>query len=122
LGLIIDDKLNWKVHLKDVKARASKKLRLLKTQAYKKWGGDQKTLLRIHQMIVLSTLRYGESIYGAATKPALKTLESIHTQQGRETRVFAICKTENALCKAGFPTLVEMRTENHNCSNMSTHE
>jgi hypothetical protein len=66
LGLILDDKLNWKVHLKDVKARAGKKLGLLKTLAHKKWGGDQKTLLKIHQMIVLSVLRYGESIYGTA--------------------------------------------------------
>jgi hypothetical protein len=28
LGLIIDDRLNWKVHLKDVKARAGQKLGL----------------------------------------------------------------------------------------------
>jgi hypothetical protein len=70
LGLIIDDRLNYKVQLKDVKARAGKRLGLLKTLAHKKWGGDQKTLLRIHRMI-----RYGESINGTATKPALKTLE-----------------------------------------------
>jgi hypothetical protein len=57
LGLIIDDRLNWKINLKDVKARAGKKLGLLKTLAHKKWGRDQKTLSRIHQMIVLSTLR-----------------------------------------------------------------
>jgi hypothetical protein len=29
---------------------------------------DQKTLLRIHQMVVLSTLRYGETIYGSVSK------------------------------------------------------
>jgi hypothetical protein len=80
LGPIIDDRLNLKVHLKDVKARAGKKLGLLKALAHTKWGGDQKTLLRIHQMIVLSTLRYGESICGTATKPALKKLEPIHNK------------------------------------------
>jgi hypothetical protein len=57
LGLIIDDRLNWKVHLKNEKPRAAKKLGLLKILAHKKWEGDQKTLFRIHQMIVLSTLR-----------------------------------------------------------------
>jgi hypothetical protein len=36
LGLIIDDRLNLKVHLKDVKARAGKKLGPLKTVAHKK--------------------------------------------------------------------------------------
>jgi hypothetical protein len=36
VGLIIDDRLNWKVHLKDVKVQAGKKLELLKTLAHKK--------------------------------------------------------------------------------------
>jgi hypothetical protein len=36
LGLIIDDRLNLEVHLKDVKAREGKKLGLIKTLAYKK--------------------------------------------------------------------------------------
>jgi hypothetical protein len=36
LGLIIDDRPNWKVHLKNVKARAGKKLGLLKTLAHEK--------------------------------------------------------------------------------------
>jgi hypothetical protein len=39
LGLILDEKLNWKEHLKNVKARTSKKLNLLKTLAHKEWGG-----------------------------------------------------------------------------------
>jgi hypothetical protein len=113
LGLIIDDRLNWKVHLKNVNARADKKLGILKTLAHKKWGGDQKTLLRIHQMIVLSTLRYRESIYGTATKPALKTLEPIHNKGVKlALGVFTICKTKNALCEAGFPTLTEIRELN----------
>jgi hypothetical protein len=73
LGLIIDDRLNWK-------ARPGKKLGQLKTQAHKKWGRDQKTILRIYQMIVLSILRYGELIYGTTTKPALKTLEPIQNK------------------------------------------
>jgi hypothetical protein len=89
---------------------SDKKLRLQKILAHKKWGEDQKTLLRIHQMIVLSTLRSGESIYGPAKKPVLKTLEPIHKKGVKlALGVFAICKTENALCEAGFPTLAEMR-------------
>jgi hypothetical protein len=35
LGLIFDERLNWKEHLKTVTARASKKLNLLKTLAHK---------------------------------------------------------------------------------------
>jgi hypothetical protein len=74
LGLISDEKLNWKEQLKTVKACASKKLNLLKTMAHKEWRKDQKTLLRLHQMVVLSTLRYGETVYGSASKSALRTI------------------------------------------------
>jgi hypothetical protein len=57
-------------------------------------------------MIVLSTLRYGESIYGTATNLALKTLEPIHKKSLKlALGVFA----GNAICEAGFPTLAEMR-------------
>jgi hypothetical protein len=61
-------------------------------------------------MVLLSTLRYGESIYGTATKPALKTLEPIHNKGVKlALGVFAIYKTENALCETGFPKIAEMR-------------
>jgi hypothetical protein len=41
LGLIFDQPLNWKEHIKDVKARAIKKLNIIKSLAHKKWGADQ---------------------------------------------------------------------------------
>jgi hypothetical protein len=67
-----------------------KKLNLLKTLSHKKWGSDKRMLLRIHQMVILSILRYGNTGYGSATV--------IHKG-----------KKENALCEAGVPTLSEMR-------------
>jgi hypothetical protein len=74
-------------------------------------------------MIVLSTLRYGESIYDISTKPALKPLELIHNKGVKlALGVFAIRKTENSLCEAGFPTLANERTEHDNCGNTYTHE
>jgi hypothetical protein len=49
LCLIFGERLNWKEHLKNVKACASKKLNLLKSLAHKKiYDDDQKTFLRIH--------------------------------------------------------------------------
>jgi hypothetical protein len=123
LELIIDDILNWKEHLKDVKARAGKEQGLLRTLAHKKWVGDQKTLLRIHKMIVLSTLRYGESIYGTATKPALNTLETIHnTGVKLAFGVFVICETEMHFAKRAPNARGNERTEHNNCSNTNTHE
>jgi hypothetical protein len=39
------------------------KLNLTKCLSHTNWGADQMTLLKIHQMIILSTLRYGETAY-----------------------------------------------------------
>jgi hypothetical protein len=60
LGLTVDERLYWKEHLKTVQACTNKKLNLPKNLTHKEWVGDQKTLLRvrIHQMVVLSTLRW----------------------------------------------------------------
>jgi hypothetical protein len=81
-------------------------------------GEDHKTLLRIHQMIVLLTLRYGETAYGSASKSALKTIEPI---QYKGVKMFAICKTENALCETGLPTITEI-TQHNNGGNENPHK
>jgi hypothetical protein len=39
LGLILDEKLNCKEHLKNAKALARKKLNLLKNLAHEEWSG-----------------------------------------------------------------------------------
>jgi hypothetical protein len=58
----------------------------------------------------LSTLSYGETVYGSALKSALRTIEPEHHKGVKiALGVFKICKTENALCEAGLPTLTEMR-------------
>jgi ribonuclease HI len=86
--MIFDDRANWRAH----------------------WGSDQKTLLKIHQMTILPTIRYGEAAYGSATKATLKRLDPVHHKGvGLSLGTFAICRVENLLCEAGLPTLTEMR-------------
>jgi hypothetical protein len=58
LGLVIDERMNWNKHIQDANERAGKKLKLNKCLSHTRWGVDQKTLLKIHQMIILSTSRY----------------------------------------------------------------
>jgi hypothetical protein len=87
-----------------------KKLNLTKCLSHTSWGADQKTLLKIHQLIILSTLRYGNTAYGSTSKVALKKLDPIHHKGVRLAfGTFAVCKIENVLCEAGLPTLTEMR-------------
>jgi uncharacterized UBP type Zn finger protein len=60
LGFIFDERINWKEHIKDVKVRAERKLNIIKS---------------LHQMVILSTLRYGEAEYGLATSTDPKYTE-----------------------------------------------
>jgi hypothetical protein len=66
-------------------------------------------------MIILSTLRYGKTAYGSASKAVLRKLDPIHHKEmslALGTFAAAVCKTEKVLCEAGLPTLTEMRDEN----------
>jgi hypothetical protein len=84
------------------------KLNLLKSLS--SWGSDQKTHLQIHQMIVLSSLRYGEEAYGSASYVVLRQLDAIHHKGVRlALGTFVICRTENFLCEAGLVKLDEIR-------------
>jgi hypothetical protein len=61
-------------------------------------------------MIILSTLRYGETVYGSASKVVLRKMDHIHHIGVRLAfRTFAVCKTQNILCEAGLSKLKEMR-------------
>jgi hypothetical protein len=55
-------------------------------------------------MMKLSTLRYGEEAYDLR----LNQPRNIRLELG----VFAVCRTENALCEAGVSTLADMRNLN----------
>jgi hypothetical protein len=68
LCLTFDYRLNWNAHIKDAKIRAKKRLNILRCLAGTEWGADRDVLLRTHNAVVLSALRYGETAYGSATK------------------------------------------------------
>jgi hypothetical protein len=64
-------------------------------------------------MNILSTLKYGETAYGSASRTGLRKLDPIHQIGVRlALGTFAMCKTENVLCEARLPTITEMRGEN----------
>jgi hypothetical protein len=70
-------------------------------------------------MIVLSTIRYGETIYGSASKSALRKIEPVHHKRVKiALGVFAICKIENALCE----THRNEGTQYNNGSNENPHK
>jgi hypothetical protein len=74
------------------------------------WGSEQKTFLRIHHIIVLSTFRYGEVAYGSASCAVLRQMDAVHQKSVRlALGTFVICETENLLCEAGLAKLDEIK-------------
>jgi hypothetical protein len=60
------------------------------------WGADQRANLKIHQMIILPTLRYGKSTHGLAKNTTIKSVDPVH--QGGIRLIlgnFTICLGKN---------------------------
>jgi ribonuclease HI len=112
LGLTFDSKLTWKTHIKDTKARAKKRLNILRCLAGTEWGADRDILLRTHHAIVLATLRYGETAYGSAKPNILKQLEPVHNAGLRiAIGAFCVTRTSEVLKEAGVKSLMEIRNK-----------
>jgi hypothetical protein len=78
LGLILDRKLTWVQHVKDLKMRCLKTMDLLKCISSQKWGADRLTLMRTYHALVRSKLDYGCQAYALATSSALTMLDPVH--------------------------------------------
>jgi hypothetical protein len=100
-GLVIDERMNWNKHIQEDKERVGKKLNLTKCLSHTTWVADQKTLLKIHQMIILSMLRYG----GA------EETRSYPSQECDSFSEPSPCAKQKTYY-AGLPTLTKMRDEN----------
>ena len=77
LGVILDKKLSFMLHINCLKAKCHKALQLLRVIAHTNWGADKSTLLKLYRSLVRSKLDYGCFIYGSARKSYLCCLDSI---------------------------------------------
>ena len=77
LGVIFDSRLTFLSHIKELKTACTQRLGILKTLSHTTWGADRKTLLRLHEALILSKLDYGSVIYGSA-QPSYLKLDPVH--------------------------------------------
>ena len=84
LGIIFDPKLSFFSHIKYLRTKCNKTIKLLRTIAHSCWGGSKETLLKLYCSLIRSRLDYGCFIYGAARKTYLKELNTIHHQGLRQ--------------------------------------
>ena len=80
LGVIFDNKLNFKAHIDYVRQKCEKAMNLLKVVAKMDWGADRSLLMRLYRSFVLSRLEYGCAVFSSARKSYLKKFEPIQNQ------------------------------------------
>ena len=80
LGVIFENKLTFKGHINNLKARANLSLNIIKKISGTNWGADRQSMLRVYSSHIRSKLDYGSIIYNSAKDCELNRLRSIQNQ------------------------------------------
>ena len=80
LGMILDNKLTWKYHIKDLKYRCEKIIPILKYLGGKKNGCDRKLLLYLYTTLIRSKIDYGCFLYDTCSQELSKSVSRIQYQ------------------------------------------
>ena len=75
LGIILDNKLNWRPQVEALCAQISKRCNLLKILANSKSGMTNDTLLAIYKALIRSKLDYGSILLNTASKTLTNKIE-----------------------------------------------
>lgn len=110
LGMIFDQKLNWKCHIEHLKMTCQKSLNLMRVIAAKNLGADYSMLMRVYKSLIRSRIDYGCIVYDSAKKGTLKGIEVIHNTAIRiALGAYHTTPIESLLCEAGEPPLTIRR-------------
>ena len=112
LGMIIDYRMNWKEHIKNVKLDCMKRLDILKCLSHTSWGSDRTTLLRLYRSIIRSKLDYGSFIYSTASEATLRILDPVHNAAIRIcTGAYRSSPVKSLYADSGEPSLQKRRMQ-----------
>ena len=112
LGMYIDQRMNWKLHINYLRDKCNRVVFLLRKLSHTKWGSDRTTLLYLHKTLVLSVLDYGSHLYASASKSTLKKLDPIHNIGLRlATGAFKSSPVVSLYAETGFCSLDQRRVD-----------
>lgn len=95
LGVILDKKLSFNKHIKMLRNRGLKSMRILSYMTGKKWGLKAKHRRLLYTNYILPKFSYGEEIFDTAAKSNLKLLDVVQNQALRLiTKVIKPTKSE----------------------------
>ena len=78
LGVVLDQKLNWSLHIDKKVAKAKKILHLIKPALHHIWGLDPKRMQWIYKQIILPRLTYGCLVWGhSLTNSQIQKIETV---------------------------------------------
>ena len=84
LGLILDNKLTWKLQIEELVRKCRREINLLKAIKGIKWGADQKIMLTIMKARILGKMLYGGFLFGNASDSYISKLDTIIRQAIRQ--------------------------------------
>jgi hypothetical protein len=79
LGMIIDQSLTWKSHVKYITDKCKKRINLMKSLAGTRWGAGKRSQLTLYRSLIRSVIEYGAVAYDNAAPSHKKQLQSIQT-------------------------------------------
>lgn len=110
LGMILDEKLAMKSHILHIKARAEKRISVLKCISAPSFGADRKTLLRIYSSLIRPILEYGCQIFDGANDKIVESLESVQNASIRiALGALRTTPVKAMLVEANLPSLQDRR-------------
>lgn len=112
LGLIFDEKMNWKQHLKVLKGECLKRMNIIKSISSTNWGADKTIIKNTYNAFIRSKIDYGSIVYSSACNTLLKTLEPIHNQSQRlAIGAFRTSPISSILAESGAAPLAYRREQ-----------
>lgn len=102
LGITMDRKLTFRAHAEETKIECLKRLKIIRWCGGVRYGGEQRTVIRLYNALVQSKLIYAYPAWSSISNSAKKKLFTIQTQGIRlATGAFRSSPTESVLIDAG---------------------
>ncbi|KAA0201988.1 hypothetical protein HAZT_HAZT007569, partial [Hyalella azteca] len=78
LGVVLDSRLSWIPHIRQLKQTCIHALSVLRCLSHLTWGADRCTLLRVYRSLIRSKMDYGSIVFSSAKASALHLLNPVH--------------------------------------------
>ena len=80
LGLHMDRKLSWRVHINEIIRKSEKYINILRMVSSLRWGADPMISLLFYRSSIRSVIDYGSMAYGNACNSLLTKLDVLHNR------------------------------------------